>query len=259
MASASSVRSSTNNNPGIESKVSRPQSATKATPRSPMAPADDRVRPRNRRPHAQRNVRVGHRRHVVLRHLRQHVDGDVHSALLVGNGINMTRSENILLPRHIHACALRRSEPCQWSGATTNEPPLISNRARPHPAGARRRWGSNRSGATRASIESMKINERGKQMHPEGGVWRDETSQRSTTPGVPRFMVRVRTNSTVLDVHSVRMQFGSWVVWLGTCMGGDSTPCGAKVACHSGVFSSCATTSAIAAREWFAAARVAPC
>ena len=41
----------------------------------------------------QRNVRVGHRRHVVLRHLRQHVDGDVHSALLVGNGINMTRSE----------------------------------------------------------------------------------------------------------------------------------------------------------------------
>ena len=73
--------------------------------------------------------------------------------------------------------------------------------------------------------------------------------QRSTTPGVPRFMVRVRTNSTVLEVHSVRMQFGSWVVWLGTCMGGDSTPCGAKVACHSGVFSSCATTSAIAARR----------
>ena len=88
-----------------------------------------------------------------------------------------------------------------------------------------------------SSIESMKINQWCKQMHPKGGVWRMRTAQRRTTRR-PSFHDEGANQLDGAGCHSVRMQFGSWVVWLGTCMGGDSTPWGAKAACHSGVFSS---------------------
>ena len=123
----------------------------------------------------QRNVRIGNRGHVVLRHSGPHVDGDIDPTLIVSDGIDITRRETCFFRVVSTRVLLREPQtmPMVWGGnkGTTTDfkssPDLTTlekDTVRDHFDGGR----------FLSAIKGVEINQWREQMHPKSGIRRNK-------------------------------------------------------------------------------------